>query len=253
MKHSHRFILGLVVTASTGFLLAQDPTGALEGQARDTSGGAIRGATVTARNAQTGFTLTQQTAEQGLYRLAPLPAGVYSLTVEAPNFSRFTQEPIVIQVSQTSRVDVRLELAAVAATVTVEGDAPHVDTSTNTLGKTVSGREVLDLPLKGRNFTQLGLLQTGVAPVTAGVLRIGGTLREGQAYAVNGQRPESNNFLLDGSEINNRVDGGYALKIPVESILEFRILTHTAPPEYGGFHHKRGHQGRGESGSWRDL
>ena len=235
MTQSHRIILGLVVFAAAGRLCAQDPAGALEGQARDSSGGAIRGAAVTARHAQTGFTLSQKTTDNGLYRLAPLPAGEYTLTVEAAGFSRFTQEPIVIQASQTSRVDVRLDLAAVAATVTVEGDAPHVDTSTNTLGKTVSGREVLDLPLNGRNFTQLGLLQTGVAPVTSGVLKIGGTLREGQAYAVNGQRPESNNYLLDGSEINNRVDGGYALKIPVDSILEFRILTHTAPPEYGGY------------------
>jgi len=235
MSKSHVRTLGIFYIFCLGIAHSQDPTGALEGQIGDKSGGALGGAVVTVRNAQTGYTMTQTTGGNGLYRLAPLRAGEYSLTVEAPKFSRFTQEPIVIQVSQTARVDVRLDLATVAESVTVEGDAPHVDTSTNTLGKTVSGREVLDLPLNGRNFTQLGLLQTGVAPVSAGVLKIGGTLREGQAYSVNGQRPESNNYLLDGSEINNRVDGGYALKIPVDSIREFRILTHTAPPEYGGY------------------
>ena len=232
---SHKSVYTLMLMVCAGAAWGQDPTGALEGQVADRSGGALNGATVSVKNAQTGYTQSQATGSNGLYRLAPLPVGEYSLTVEAAKFSRFTQEPIRILVSQTSRVDVRLDLATVAEAVTVTGDAPHVDTSTNTLGKTVSGREVLDLPLNGRNFTQLGLLQTGVAPVTSGVLKIGGTLREGQAYSVNGQRPESNNYLLDGSEINNRVDGGYALRIPVDSIAEFRILTHTAPPEYGGY------------------
>jgi hypothetical protein len=216
-------------------LCAQDPTGVLEGQVGDKSGGAIAGAQVTARHAQTGYTQTQMTGPGGLFRLSSLPVGQYSLKVEAANFARFTQEPISILVSQTSRVDVELELATVADSVSVKGDAMDVDTVTNTLGKTVSGREVLDLPLNGRNFTQLGLLQTGVAPLTSGVTKIGGTLREGQAYSVNGQRPESNNYLLDGSEINNRVDSGFALRVPVDSIAEFRILTHTAPSEYGGY------------------
>ncbi len=217
------------------YLLSQDPTGALEGQVSAANGDRIPRATVTARNLQTGYTQTHQAADNGFYRLAPLAVGTYSLTVEAANFSRFVQEPISILVSQTSRVDVRLDLASVRASINVTADAAQIDTATNTLGKTVSGREVLDLPLNGRNFTQLGLLQTGVAPLPAGVARIGGTLREGQAYSVNGQRPESNNYLLDGSENVNRVDGGYALKTPVDSIAEFRILTHTAPPEYGGF------------------
>ncbi|HYO81854.1 MAG TPA: carboxypeptidase-like regulatory domain-containing protein, partial [Bryobacteraceae bacterium] len=218
-----------------GVAAAQDPTGALEGKIADESGGAITGASISVTNPQTGFSRRQTGSDDGLFRVSALPVGSYMLTVEAPKFSRFSQGPIHILVSQTARVDVQLKLASVAESITVSADASQVDTSTNTLGKTVSGREVLDLPLNGRNFTQLGLLQTGVAPVSAGVLRIGGTLREGQAYAVNGQRPESNNYLLDGSENNNRVDGGFALKIPVDAVMEFRILTHTAPPEYGGY------------------
>ena len=98
----------------------------------------------------------------------------------------------------------------------------------------MSGREILDLPLNGRNFTQLGLLQTGVAPLTAGVATAGGSLRQGQAYAVNGMRPEQNVYLVDGAQNINRMDGGYALKLPVDAIAEFRILTQSAPPEFGG-------------------
>ena len=92
---------------------------------------------------------------------------------------------------------------------------------------------MLDLPLNGRNFTQLGLLQPGVVPLTPGLAEAGGSLREGQAYAVNGQRPESNNFLIDGANNFNGVDGGFVLKPPVDAITELRILTHNASAEFG--------------------
>jgi hypothetical protein len=227
--------LTLLLAAFECFLAAQNPTGTLEGQASDKKGGMIGGAVVTVKNLETGYTQTQNTGMNGFFRVTLLPVGSYSLGIQAPNFARFIQEPIEIAVSETARVDVQLELATVTESVTITSDAAQVDTATNALGKVVNGREVLDLPLNGRNFTQLGLLQTGVAPLTAGVLTIGGTVRAGQAYSVNGQRPESNNYLLDGAENDNRVDGGYALKIPVDAIAEFRILTHTAPPEYGGY------------------
>ena len=92
----------------------------------------------------------------------------------------------------------------------------------------------MDLPLNGRNFTQLGLLQAGAAPLTSGLQAAGGPMRQGQTYAVNGARPEQNMYMIDGAQNVNRMDGGYALKIPVDAIAEFRILTQTAPPEYGG-------------------
>jgi hypothetical protein len=92
---------------------------------------------------------------------------------------------------------------------------------------------VLDLPLNGRNFSQLGLLQPGVVPITPGLQVAGGSLRNGQAYAVNGQRPESNNFLIDGANNFNAVDGGLVIQLPIDSISEFRILTNTAGAEFG--------------------
>ena len=144
------------------------------------------------------------------------------------------REPVVVAVGQSVRLNVQLELSTVQEAVTVSGGAQIVDTSTNALGRVVTGRELVDLPLNGRNFTQLGLLQTGVAPLTAGVATAGGSLRQGQAYAVNGMRPEQNIYLVDGTQNMNRMDGGYAVKIPVDAIAEFRILTQSAPPEYGG-------------------
>lgn len=212
----------------------QDPTGTLEGQVTDASGGAIAGATVTATGLQTGLAQTQVTPASGLFRIVALPVGAYALTIEAPKFGRYRQEPIQIIVSQTARVDVRLDVSTMAESVTVQGDASLVDTATNTLGKIVSTREVLDLPLNGRNFTQLGLLQAGAAPVPMGLATAGGSLRAGYSYSVNGQRPESNNYLVDGTKNVNRMDGGFALRVPVDAISEFRILTHTSPAEYGG-------------------
>ena len=171
----------------------------------------------------------------GYFRLLLLPVGQYRVAVEAPQFARQVREPIQVNVSQTVRVNVQLTLSSLNEAVTVGGEAAQiVDTTSNALGRVVTGREIVDLPLNGRNFTQLGLLQTGVAPLTAGVATAGGSLRQGQAYAVNGMRPEQNVYLVDGVQNMNRMDGGYALKVPVDAIAEFRILTHTAPPEYGG-------------------
>src|SRR4051812_22892759 len=228
-------VLVLIVSAllsHTAF--AQDPTGAIEGAVMDRTAGAIRGARVVAINRATGFTKETESTTDGLYRVLLLPAGEYGLTVTAPGFATIVQEPIEVNVSQTVRVNVQLELSAVSETVEGSGGAQLVETASNALGRVVTGRELVDLPLNGRNFTQLGLLQTGVAPLTAGIATAGGSLRQGQAYAVNGMRPEQNNYLIDGAQNQNRMDGGYALKLPVEAIAEFRILTQSAPPEYGG-------------------
>lgn len=213
---------------------AQDPTGAIEGAVFDSSHAVVGGTRVRALNIDTGREREVVASEAGLFRLSGLPVGRYRIMAEAARFARFQQEPVQINVSQVARLDIQLELASVKESVTVTGDATLVDTSSNILGKVVSGREVVELPLNGRNFTQLGLLQTGVAPLTAGVTTAGGSLRQGQAYSVNGGRPEANLYLLDGAQNINRMDGGYALRIPVDAIAEFRILTQGAPPEYGG-------------------
>ena len=213
---------------------AQDPTGSIEGAVTDSTSSALAGARVTARNLDTGFVREATSGANGYYRLLLLPIGRYSLTVEAAQFARLVQEPIQVSVSEVVRVDAPMSLQNVTETVTVAGQQRLVDTTSNALGAVVTGRELVDLPLNGRNFTQLGLLQTGVAPLTAGVAAAGGSLRQGQAYAVNGQRPEQNAYLVDGAQNQNRMDGGYALRIPVDAIAEFRILTQSAPPEFGG-------------------
>ncbi|MBC7928331.1 MAG: TonB-dependent receptor [Bryobacteraceae bacterium] len=229
-----RVVLIVLCLSSAQHVYAQDPTGTLEGQIADSTARSVSGARVESRNIETGLTKVTDSNSAGYFRFAALPAGNYEVVAAAVGFSRYLQAPVRISVSQTVRLEIALDLASVRELVTVTAEAPLVDHSTNTLGKTVTGREIVDLPLNGRNFTQLGLLQTGVAPLTSGVATAGGSLRQGQAYAVNGMRPESNLYLLDGAQNVNRMDGGYALKIPVDAIAEFRILTLLAPAEYGG-------------------
>jgi hypothetical protein len=211
---------------------AQDTTAVLEGQVTDPSGGALNKAVVEAINSVNGYSRKQPASANGSYRLI-LPAGAYDVTVTAPGFAPYRLHSVSLNVSQSVRLDAQLQIAREHETVEVVSEAPLVETS-NAVGNVVTGRQLVDLPLNGRNFTQLGLLQPGVAPITQGVLIAGGSLRAGQSYAVNGQRPESNNYLLDGAANVNRVDGGYAVKTPVDAIQEFRIITGTAPAEFGG-------------------
>lgn len=214
--------------------LAQDTAATLEGTVRDASDRAVANASITARLIATGASRNVTSGPQGEFRLPLLPVGTYTLQVEAQGFARFEQKPIHLGVSDVVAVNVQLQVESGKESIVVSAEAPPVDTSSNAMGKTVTTREILDLPLNGRNFAQLGLLQAGVAPLTSGVATSGGSLRAGQSYAVNGQRPESNSFLVDGAKNINRMDSGFALRVPVDAIAEFRILTHTAPPEYGG-------------------
>ncbi|HEY7500838.1 MAG TPA: TonB-dependent receptor [Vicinamibacterales bacterium] len=224
----------LFVTAMPAAAHAQDPRGGIEGAVSDATGAAIRSARVVATNLDTGFSRDTATEGDGFYRLLLLPVGRYSITIHASGFATMVREGIDVNVGRTVRVNAQLELSSVTETVKVAGGAQLVETSSTALGRVVTGRELVEMPLNGRNFTQLGLLQTGVAPLTAGIVTAGGSLRQGQAYAVNGMRPEQNMYLVDGAQNHNRMDGGYALKLPVEAIAEFRILTQTAPAEYGG-------------------
>lgn len=212
---------------------AQQITGSIRGTVTDPTDAVVQNAQVTARQVETGLTRTTATNHSGAYVLLELPVGHYEVQVEAQGFQKYVQEGITLNVNQTAIIPVRLLVGADTARIEVQADAQLIQATVSSLGQTVEQREVLDLPLDGRNFTQLGVLQPGVVPLTPGLEEAGGSLREGQAYAVNGQRPESNNFLIDGANNFNGVDGGFVLKPPVDAITEFRILTHNASAEFG--------------------
>lgn len=214
-------------------LAAQQITASLRGIVTDPSGAVVQNAAVTVTQTETELSRTATSRRDGTYLLPELPVGHYRLEVVAQGFSKYSQEGISLNVNETAFVPVRLAVGTEKQEVNVRGDAQLIQSTVTSLGKTVLSRELLSLPLNGRNFSQLGVLQPGVAPITPGLAEAGGTLREGQAYAVNGQRPESNNFLIDGANNFSSVDGGFILKPPIDAIAEFRILTNGANAEFG--------------------
>lgn len=229
-----RIVLCLLITMFAGHnLSAQQITGNIRGTVVDPSGAVVGGASVSATQTETGLTRTAIADRAGEYVLLELPVGHYQLQVEAQSFQKYLQEGITLNVNETATITVHLLVGAKTQQVEVKADAQLIQETVTSLGKVVSEREILDLPLNGRNFTQLGTLQPGVVPLTPGLKEAGSSLREGQSYAVNGQRPESNNFLIDGANNFNGVDGGFVLKPPVDAITEFRILTHNATAEFG--------------------
>src|SRR5579862_2733972 len=234
MKCVSRIILAAVfVCAASGVSLAQQVTAVLRGTVYDPSGATVSSVAVTATQIETGFSRAASTDAQGDFVLVELPVGHYKLQADAKGFQRFIREGLTLEVNQTALVAIRLVIGTDARQIEVAADAPLIENTNSSLGKTVDQQSIQDLPLNGRHFTQLGTLQTGVVPITPGLQAAGGSLRDGQAYAVNGQRPESNNFLIDGADNFNNVDGGFVLEPPVDAIAEFRILTHTANAEFG--------------------
>jgi outer membrane receptor protein involved in Fe transport len=212
---------------------AQQITGTIRGVVTDPSGAVLPGASVTATQLETGLMRSADTRRDGSFVLLELPVGHYQLEIDAKNFEKYVQDGISLHVDETATVPVRLTVASTAQQVQVESNAALIQPTVSSMGQVVDERELLELPLDGRNFSQLGLLQPGVAPLTPGLIEAGGAVRQGQAYAVDGQRPESNNFLIDGADNFNAVDAGFVLKPPIDAIAEFRILTHNADAQFG--------------------
>ena len=228
-----KFLCLFAILLAAWSVSAQQITGSIRGTVTDPSGAIIQGATVNAKQLETGLTRTAVTEANGEYVLLELPVGNYRLQVEAKNFQQYIQEGITLHVNETATIPAHLVVGSESQQVEVRADAQIIQDTVTSLGSVVHEREILDLPLDGRNFSQLGTLQPGVVPLTPGLQEAGSSLREGQAYAVNGQRPESNNFLIDGANNFNGIDGGFVLKPPVDAISEFRILTHNSTAEFG--------------------
>src|SRR5215213_9288464 len=126
---------------------AQDPTGTIEGTVTDSSSAAVPDARITARHLDTGLTRQASAGTDGFYRLLLLPVGAYRVTIEASGFASRIEEPVQVNVSQTLRVNPQLALSSLKESVTVSGTGQLVDSSTNVLGRVVTGREIVDLPL----------------------------------------------------------------------------------------------------------
>jgi outer membrane receptor protein involved in Fe transport len=212
---------------------AQERTGSLSGRVFDASGAVVSGAEITLRSPLTGWERPAiRSAEDGRYQILLIPVGVYELTVRKSGFQTLTQEGITISVNQAARVDVRLDVAATEQAVTVSGDAPQVNTQNATGGVTIGAREIVELPLNGRNFIQLGTLIPGAVQVPSRY-ETQGLAPSRNGFSINGQRTQSNNFLLDGVTNNDPNFNGYALTPPPDALEQFKIITSSFSAEYG--------------------
>ncbi|MBK9170172.1 MAG: carboxypeptidase regulatory-like domain-containing protein [Bryobacterales bacterium] len=185
-------------------VLAQNTTGSIVGVVRDPSDANIANAKVVVRNENTGFTRTVETNEEGIYRFPFLPVGVYSVQAEKEGFKAQRQTSIRIEILQVRSVDFRMELGSVTETVTVESTAPLLETETSQAGEVIKGEQIVNLPLGARQFLQLTYLTPMATPAT-GDFRSNEINRETAMPAAGGQRPEQNNYQIDG--IDNRESG----------------------------------------------
>ncbi len=234
-------VLFLAVPAS---LWAQSDSARISGTVTDTSGAAIPGATITVTNLGTSAVQKVTSGGSGDFNVAGLPPGHYKAEVAATGFSGQVQN-IQLEVSQVQALNFKLAVGAVTTEVQVTDAAPQVDTTTSNTGMVIQDRQLADLPLNGRNFTQLALLAPGITRGQSNDSASGynhgqqpvETLRYndtgGAGLSANGLRPQANNFLLDGLDNNESLVNTIVVFPPVEAMSEFRVTNSLAPAEFG--------------------
>lgn len=213
--------------------------GAIAGVVTDESGAVMPGVTIEVTNVATGQTRTAVTGADGYFSVPQVAPGAYSVKGTLGGFKEVTRTGIVVSIGDTSRVDMRLAVGGVSENVTVNGASPLVETTHATLGITIDQQKVVELPLNGRNFAQLGTLIPGVLAPPTGLGGANGDATPGgfgaatASYNVNGMRNQSNNFLIDGTNNNDTFNTGFVMRPPPDAIQEFKIETHSYTAEFG--------------------
>jgi hypothetical protein len=239
-----RLVCGLAAATLlilAGFAGAQTFRGTILGTVTDSSGAAVSGAAVTIKNVDTGLVRTVTTSTDGSYSVPELPIGNYSVTVENKGFRTAVVTGIRVEVSSERRADVTLQTGDLAQRVEVSGDTlPQVESTSNTLGGIIESKVVNNLPVNGRDYQKLIFLVPGVAGSPDEISDSPGSYG---SFSVNGARGRSNNFLLDGTDMNDGyrndpaineagVFGTPATILPVEAVAELRVASNFES-EYG--------------------
>jgi Carboxypeptidase regulatory-like domain len=199
------------------------------GTVTDDSGAVVSGAKILATNTLTNEVRNTTTNEVGNYTFPELPVGVYRILVEREGFKSAVREGIELSLNRNARVSVQLSLGSVTERISVTGDAPLVETSTNEMGGLVDQKRVADLPLNGRNTQSLVSLIPGMENLQTGNSQ---GFQENKVVA-NGQRAEDSSFLLDGGD-NTSPLRNYGNDVPnPDAIQEFRVITNNYSAEYG--------------------
>lgn len=242
-------LLVLAFALFTGRQLLAGVTASISGTVTDASGAVVTGATVTATNVDTGVVTTQATNAQGFYSFQSLPLGKYTIGVQQTGFKTYTQTGLILDVNSALVVDVKLQVGSSSEKIEVSAAELHVDTEVTQMGEVITGKEMVDVPLVTRSYTDLLALQPGVissssqmtgafagpfisagfpAPLVSGELNSG-------ALSVNGMREAANGFILNGILVQETGFSGSGLIPNLDSLAEFRILTNNFDAEYGNY------------------
>ncbi|HTD21195.1 MAG TPA: carboxypeptidase regulatory-like domain-containing protein [Terriglobales bacterium] len=228
LKIFFRFLLLVVFSTA---LSAQEATGRIIGTIYDQTGAVLSGAHVVATNTATHISRAVTSDSGGAYQIAALPIGSYRIAVDHKGFSPVTTNPIKLEINQSAKIDVNMQVGSETQTVTIEGAASTVETITPTMGSTVLEQEIGNAPLNGRNALDLVLLQPGVAP--ADNPGNAGAASANTRFSIDGGRNDSNTFLLDGGINNDLLDNGVVYNPNPDAIEEFKVLTSNFTAEYG--------------------
>ena len=207
-RHCRIVLAGLWIALYAVHALA-GVTASISGTIKDPSGASVAGATVAATNVGTGITQTQTTNDQGFYSFQTLPLGKYMVEIQKPGFKVYRQTDVTVDVNSALTIDVALQVGQINEKVEVASDALHVETINSQMGEVIEGKEMTDVPLVSRSYTDLLALQPGVVPTASGmsgayagsfisagfaVPPVSGDLNSG-AQSVNGMRESANAFI----------------------------------------------------------
>ncbi|HEX8421794.1 MAG TPA: carboxypeptidase regulatory-like domain-containing protein, partial [Pyrinomonadaceae bacterium] len=228
-------LLASFVLSSASFSFAQQTDATITGEIKDAQGGVLVGVAVTARNLETGFTRTATSEDEGRFVFPGMPVGTYEIRSTREGFKPFVQERLRLAIGETAVLNILLEVASIDTQVEVTGNAELVNTQTSELSYLVNEDAIRELPLNGRNYTDLALLQPGVIAYPH---RDGGSaVAHGLGVSVNGQDPRSNVYLIDGTPQNDFTNGpagsAAGTVLGIEGIREFRVETNAYSAEFG--------------------
>lgn len=202
-------------------------TAAITGVITDAGGGAVEDAAVTARNTGTGITNETRTKYEGYYTFPRLDPGDYELTVRKAGFRMATRSAFKLDVGQVARVDISLTVGDIAESVTVQADAPIVASETATVQQVIGSQKIVDLPLNGRDFTQLATLAPGA--VSRGLQ----SSEQAHQISINGMRNSKTEFMLNGASVSNQYFDVPSIEPSVDAIQEFSVQSNSLAAEYG--------------------
>jgi hypothetical protein len=225
----------LLLTFSSVPMRSQEVTAAINGIVTDSSGGAVAGAKVTAKDLDRGTTYPTATDSGGSYNLPRLPIGNYEVRVENPGFQTSVQSPVVLQLNQVAKIDFQLKVGNVNQTVEVTSAAPVLQTENTQLGTVIDAHAIVSIPLETRNYNQLALLTPGAVTTSPAAFNYPQTtFNSGRPY-INGNREQATYYLLDGLENIEFVDNNVAFSPNVDAIQEFNVITQNPSAEFGQF------------------